>query len=170
MTEILETYEKNNIKVEISFDLYPDNPRECEDSNFGTLICFHSRYSFSDNENYTVDELKKHIEKDTVLSLPVYLYEHGNVALNTTGFNCPWDSGQVGYIFVSHDKIIEECGSLDLKKAKEWLKSEISTLDQWAEGDVYFISVSSFKAFNTSGLHLLISLLSYLLIYLFFNY
>ncbi len=30
--------------------------------------------------------------------------------MNTTGFSCPWDSGQVGWVFVSKKKVREEYG------------------------------------------------------------
>ena len=26
---------------------------------------------------------------------PLYLYDHGGITMNTTGFSCSWDSGQV---------------------------------------------------------------------------
>lgn len=37
--------------------------------------------------------------------LPLYLYDHGGITMNTGGFSDPWDSGQVGFIFVSKEKI-----------------------------------------------------------------
>jgi hypothetical protein len=35
-----------------------------------------------------------------LIYLPVYLYEHSGQTINTTGFSCNWDSGQVGYIYI----------------------------------------------------------------------
>lgn len=42
--------------------------------------------------------------------LPLYLYDHSGTIMNTTGFSCPWDSGQVGWIFCSHKRMKEETG------------------------------------------------------------
>jgi hypothetical protein len=39
--------------------------------------------------------------------LPVYIYDHSGITLNTTGFSCPWDSGQVGWIVCDLDKARE---------------------------------------------------------------
>ena len=51
--------------------------------------------------------LMSQIEKMYVV-LPVYLLDHSGLAMSTTDFNDRWDSGQVGIIFVSFDKIREE--------------------------------------------------------------
>ena len=41
--------------------------------------------------------------KFVILSL--YLYDHSGITMNTTGFSCPWDSGQVGWIYADADCI-----------------------------------------------------------------
>ncbi|GHV34412.1 hypothetical protein FACS18949_10420 [Clostridia bacterium] len=38
----------------------------------------------------------------------LYLYDHSGLTINTTGFPCPWDSGQIGWAYVSHTDIIKE--------------------------------------------------------------
>jgi hypothetical protein len=62
--------------------------------------------------------------------------------MNTTGFHCPWDSGQVGFIYVSREKVREDFGWKRITKAREqqilaYLKAEVETYDQYLRGDVY---------------------------------
>lgn len=48
-----------------------------------------------------VRRLEALIGKGGVLMLPLHLYDHSGITMNTTGFHCPWDSGQVGFIYVT---------------------------------------------------------------------
>ena len=76
------------------------------------------------------------IEKENVHTiLPLYLYDHSGITMSTSSFNDRWDSGQVGWIFVSKDKVKQE--SLDETKIEEYLKGEVETYDQYIRGDVY---------------------------------
>ena len=43
-----------------------------------------------------VDERLMKVISQKFLMLPLYLYDHSGITMNTTGFSCPWDSGQVG--------------------------------------------------------------------------
>ena len=106
----------NDTRVEIVYDTDPIDPREF--SNLGTMVCAHSRYTlgdvqvgdkFIDGKPYfpDVESLKDYIQnnKHDIVSLPLYLYDHSGLTINTTGFSCPWDSGQVGYIYVTYEKL-----------------------------------------------------------------
>jgi len=135
MTGIIETIKSNNYVANIRIDDSPFSPRE--DDNFGTLIAFHSNYNLSDNNDWTKEELLEHIQKEGILSLPVYMYEHSGIALRTTPFNCKWDSGQIGYIFVLHQDIKERLGELDLEQAEKNLIAEIEEYSQYCNGEVY---------------------------------
>jgi hypothetical protein len=133
------------LKLLIEQDSEPINPRDpdwCE--HFGTMVCFHGRYDLGDSgHGYDdVDEFKQFIERDDVISLPLYLFDHGGITMNTTGFSCPWDSGQVGEIFVTKEQIRKEfnLGRVSkeaIAKACEILKSEVEEYDKYLTGDVY---------------------------------
>lgn len=82
-----------------------------------------------------VEEAVKLLYPGCVL-LSVYKYEHGGVAFNTTGFSCPWDSGQVGYILVTKEVLDHEWNG-DREKAESCLKAEVAEYSAWANGDVY---------------------------------
>ena len=86
--------------------------------------------------------------------LPLYLYDHSGLSISTGSFSCPWDSGQVGFIYVSRALAAEEYGaktfpelrykddevhefqSLD-ELAEYYLTGEVETYDQYLRGDVY---------------------------------
>ena len=54
-----------------------------------------------------IDKADFYFYNDNVV-LPVYMYDHSGITINTTGFSCPWDSGMVGIIYVSKEKIREK--------------------------------------------------------------
>ena len=58
-------------------------------------------YDWRDTEKYK-EKLWEFIEERTTIK-NVYKYEHGGIALSTSPFNCPWDSGQIGYIYMLKD-------------------------------------------------------------------
>lgn len=125
----------------------PESPREWD--NLGTMACFHGRYTLGDKDIpfHTDDfggwdEMREHLEKalEAVVILPLYLYDHSGITMNTTGFSCRWDSGQVGFIYVTKDKIKEEYGEVSeeaIQKATQVLEGEVKTYDQYLTGDIY---------------------------------
>jgi len=146
--EATETKTIGKYKIEIFPDEEPYNPRD--DDNLGTMICFHNRYSLGDDHSYSSsdysgwDEMKRAIiKKENVgVILPLYLYDHSGITMNTEGFSCRWDSGQVGWIFISKEKIrkeysVKRISEKLMERIDECLKAEVSTYDQYLTGDVY---------------------------------
>lgn len=132
--------------------IYPDSdpcsPRE--DDNLGTMVCFHNRYSLGDDHNFksenynSWDEMEKDIIKTEKVGviLPLYLYDHSGIRISTGQFSCRWDSGQIGFIFISKKKMLEEYGGkIVTKKLKErvtrYLNGEVEVYDQYLQGDIY---------------------------------
>ncbi|MFA5375934.1 MAG: hypothetical protein WC455_09345 [Dehalococcoidia bacterium] len=97
--------------------------------------------------------LDKHI-----VILPLYLYDHSGITMSTGRFSCPWDSGQVGFIYCTKETIRKELSrpqplkkgqerqdykpiknvtKKDLAHAEEYLRREVKTYDQYLTGDVY---------------------------------
>jgi len=101
--------------------------------------------------NYPLNALNDLLDKHYII-LPIYAYEHGGIILNTSGFSCPWDSGQIGYIYVSKDKVRKDFGWKNITKQRtarieSYLTNEIKILSQWVMGEVfYFVSTC-----NTCG-------------------
>jgi hypothetical protein len=86
--------------------------------------------------------------------LPLYLYDHSGITMSTGAFSCPWDSGQVGFIYVSLVKVRNEVSQPGAEwdteftrhdGVKETLRQyaervltiEVETYDQYLTGQVY---------------------------------
>lgn len=72
--------------------------------------------------------------------LPLYLYDHSGITMSTGSFSCPWDSGQVGWIYADAEMIEKEYGKVTpetLGKAKEVLEAEVLTYDYYLTGQCY---------------------------------
>lgn len=77
--------------------------------------------------------------------LTVYRFEHSNVAYSTSSFNDCWDSGAVGFIWVSDDDIVREYGDASeasRAKARRVLEGEVEEYSAWANGECYTIMLS----------------------------
>ena len=135
--------------IKIWQDEIPQNPRE--DDNLGTMVCFHGRYSLGDRNHGLTDsmfrgwaELEQHLRNslDAATVLPIYMYDHSGITISVTPFSCPWDSGQVEFIYISKEKARKEYGWKKLTKDRlakleEYLTSEVDTYDKYLTGDIY---------------------------------
>lgn len=91
------------------------------------------------------DEIWERIKGKRLLEqffiFPVFMYDHSGVSLSLRPFQCPWDSGQVGYIYVSKAKAEEEFPNLSDSALEEQVlkifKGEIAVYSQYLEGEVY---------------------------------
>lgn len=111
-----KAFEIGDKRLEIHTDEDPQNPRDWD--NLGVMICFHRRYNLGDDKTKiseltsdTVEaaqELRERIEKKGGIVLPLYLYDHSGITMKTTPFHCQWDSGQVGFIYITKKKMREE--------------------------------------------------------------
>jgi len=139
--------------VKVVRDEEPNSPRE--DDNLGKMVCFHKRYNLGDKHNYNFhnydswDEMSSDIirEENVSVILPLYLYDHSGITMNTTGFSCRWDSGQVGFIFVSKNDVRKEYGVKRIskklrEKVTKLLIGEVETYDKYLTGDVYGYEVT----------------------------
>lgn len=83
--------------------------------------------------------------KDAV-AVPVYLYRHSGDTVSTEPFSCPWDSGQLGYLFFTKKEIREMRGVQRvsykmIKREIEILKEHVKLLDNCVKGEVYRFEV-----------------------------
>lgn len=144
--------------VKIYYDTDAESPREW--SNLGTLICWHRRYRLGDSHQFdspeaflrdlavasaqsdlSMNQLCERAERKAVI-LPVFLYDHSGLAMNTSGFHCPWDSGQVGFVYATLEVVRKEFGTKRVtkalrEKAEDILRGEIVSYDAYLAGRVY---------------------------------
>lgn len=142
--EATETKTIGKYKIEIIPVDNPYNPRT--DDNLGTMVCFNRRYTLGDKHDFrNSDDLNDFLSRNKTkigVILPLYLYDHSGITMNTTGFSCHWDSGQVGIIFITKAKIREEYSCMRISKkliemVTKYLVGEVETYDQYLTGDVY---------------------------------
>jgi len=130
MSDTFMVAKNNEVTLKIVYDSCPENPRDWD--NLGTMVAWHRKYDLGDKHRYAdttdlFESLIRDVLFDCVMEflepkdlegfvkqyytiLPLYLYDHSGTIMNTTGFSCPWDSGQVGWIFCSHKRMKEETG------------------------------------------------------------
>ena len=129
--------------VEDLHDLF--NPR-VEFDNLGTMVCGHRRYSLGDIQLNSKEEFDVYIKDKNNIMLPLYLYDHGGITISTTPFSCPWDSGQVGFILASKEKVRACYGTSRVTKkvqetVLEGLKREVLIYDKYLTGEVFYFKV-----------------------------
>lgn len=157
------------LAVRLVADLHAQSPREWD--NLGTMVCAHRRYNLGDSDGLDkarelivqhfseewldregfdlthVPDVQAALERTgKAILLPLYLYDHSGITMNTTGFHCPWDSGQVGFIFVSKQDVRNEFGWKKLTQGRiqmiqTCLKGEVEVYDQYLTGDVWGFEV-----------------------------
>lgn len=102
-------------------------------------------------EAMSFEDKWKLLERNGVVALPVYMYEHSGITMNTGGFSCPWDSGQAGWIYTTKKEILDTCGSYKndkgnyikvtdknwKKAAYQWMIDEVKTYDMYLQGEIY---------------------------------
>lgn len=144
------------------------NPRKDYDHAF-KMICIHGRYNLGDDHDYTNayeavqditgrgdeldctdEEMTGALNNANILWLPLYLYDHSGITMSTTGFSCPWDSGQVGIIYITREAAEKEwpritnkeTGKLEtndewVARVYEYARGEVAEYDAYISGEVY---------------------------------
>lgn len=139
MPHVIETIKYKGYSIELVSDEDTESPREWD--NVGTMLCAHKRYNLGDKQTNNIEEIERVQSQKGTLSLPLYLYDHSGISMQTTGFSCPWDSGQVGIIYATRERILKEYGVKRItKKIKEnvygILRGEVQTYTDFLEGRV----------------------------------
>jgi len=156
---------KDGNLLHIYHDETPFNPREDSDFYVGKMVCFHKRYSLpneindvrlKDPDNFGGwDDVFKYIKRvyKPKAILPIYMYDHGGITLQTTPFACPWDSGSVGFIFTDNNAIDKAFGKKRATKAvlEACLRAEVDEYDMFVRGEVYGYGVVREKVCSACG-------------------
>lgn len=151
------TYKELNLaenhKLIISYDDSAESPRDW--CNMGIMACEHRRYDLGDTEvprpdfnNYeNWDEYKQALIDDfgAIVILPLYPYDHSGITMATSPFNCRWDSGQVGFIYTTEEKVKEAFGRIDdliLTQVEFNLQAEVELYDEYLRGNVFWFELT----------------------------
>jgi hypothetical protein len=97
-----------------------------------------SRYCLGDTKA-TATEMKK-LEVKVIAGglwgLPVYAYVHSGVALATTPFSCPWDSGRSGIAVCEKHWFDNEA------EASQAIRAYVADYTQYLQGDVWQYTIT----------------------------
>lgn len=146
MTTPYETIQlENNVRAEIYHDDdCQESPRDWD--NLGTMVCWHRDYDLGDENDFdNPTEFKEWLKDNPAIVLPLFLYDHSGISMSTSReypFNCPWDSGQVGYIYLTLERARKEYSCKRISKQLRnrivsYLKGEVKTYNQYLTGDIY---------------------------------
>lgn len=143
--ETIKVYKNGNKELRIYQDDNSDNPRNWD--NLGTIAYRHRRLQLGEIElpnDLNAEDCEQWLKDkhNALLIIPLYAYEHTGISLSISReypYNCRWDSGQVGFIFVTEQALKND--NLDIKNDYEKiitiLKGEIETFNKFLNGEVY---------------------------------
>ena len=118
------------------------------------MVCGHRRYRLGDEQAENLNRyeswqdwldtevLEYNGGAENVFYLPLYLYDHSGLTMNTTGFSCSWDSGQVGWIYILKTDVedlfyFENKDELETR-AIEIMEKEVEIYNMYLTGQVYY--------------------------------
>lgn len=131
-------YKQHEIKI--IPDEYAESPREWD--NLGAIYTVKlRRWTIGEKHSLEVHEIKEIEASSKYIYKNVYKYEHSDISLSTEPYSCPWDSGKIGIIAVSKEKIRKwyNCKRISQKTidtALEALTQEIKDYSTYLNGEV----------------------------------
>jgi hypothetical protein len=146
----VETYKHRGYTIRIEIDPDPQNPRT-EGDNLAVMACFHKRYSLGDKEHgfrfedyHGWDEMKAAIiaEVNPAVIKPLYLMDHSGLSISTSDFNDRWDSGMIGFVWITKQAAKDAYGwkrltQSRLNRVRKILDAEVSEYNKYLTGEVY---------------------------------
>lgn len=124
-------------------DMDPMSPREWD--NVSVLALFHGRYNMANEWGYNHNnyegwaDMRAAIEADGGINIiPVFMYEHGSVILRASEnnpFTCNWDSGMVGFVFTSQERMDYTGAPAD--RIDAILRAEVDEYSAYVSGDMW---------------------------------
>lgn len=136
----------NRLRYDIQPEPYPLNPRE-EFDHLGRIICWHARHNLGDRHHWrTPDEFRAENPDSAILKLRIFLFDHSGLTISTRPFHCPWDSGQVGWIFREKSGLRQEFGCQRLSKRMRQrifriFETEVAEYDHFLTGNIWSVTV-----------------------------
>ena len=155
--EPYEIYEYKGFKAKIFHEEYiedHDNPRSWDP--IGTMVCSHGSYILGDEHDYDTNDfsgwegMRTQIYKDhDIASIrPIFMYDHSGITVSHSPFSCHWDSGQIGWHFVTKDVYRDAYGvkyisKKALENIRKLLDDELQNYNDYLCGEVYWWKIES---------------------------
>lgn len=119
------------------------------------------RYDNSaDGAESFVEWAKERLARNELVIASLELYDHGGITIHVRDWGeeafgtgrTGWDSGVIGWIFVTKETAFAEYGGLTEKdwkvKAQEYLADEVKTYDDYLTGEVYQYALYRLSAYR----------------------
>lgn len=143
--EPIKTFTHNECKVEIYIDPDPMSPAEWD--GLGTIVHWHRR----DHLFGQAGDRDHVLPADIVVKLPIWIYQHGGISVWAGGSAPadPWDSGQVGWIYMTREQVSENWPDWKLitpkrkKLIEKVLEARVKSWDDYYLGRVYGYEVTA---------------------------
>lgn len=92
--------------------------------------------------------------KDIII-MPLYLYDHSGITISVSDFKDHFDSGCVGFAYITKEVYFRETGSTDKEHwkdlARQIICDEVELYDLYIRGEVYGFSLSKITHCPTCG-------------------
>jgi hypothetical protein len=140
------THETGDRRLKVYREQHPVSPRSWD--NYGVMMCQHKRYNLGDKEpenkerHSSWNDVRQEIKEnhDVEMIMPLYLYDHSGISISNEPFGNRWDSGQVGFIYVTKSRL-DELGLDEEKRTEEQLRKilegEVETYNQYLNDQVW---------------------------------
>jgi len=128
--------------VKVFYDEDPINPRK-EYDNITEIAHWHRRYDFGKQVDRGITseemvELAKEAGDPILAILPLYLYDHSGITISVGAFTCGWDSGQVGWVYITQSKSdMMGCHGWTTDQYENAIRSDVKTYDDYLTGQVF---------------------------------
>ncbi len=134
-------FDAHGYTITVASDTDPANPRHIFEPA-GRMVCWHRRYALGDPHAFAGPEdfaqwWATHGTGGVLL--PLYLYDHSGLTVSTTPFSCRWDSGQVGWVYLTAADVASEFADVPDARARATalLVAEVEDYDRYLTGDVW---------------------------------
>lgn len=144
MSDIFKQFENETYRVTIFYDHNAESPREWDNIGtmvcWHRRYNLGDKHSYNEPRDFLLDLAQQANEgcdrcangdcdmfdelglddlltlvKQKFIILPLYLYDHSGITMSTSDFGDRWDSGQVGWIYASKEKFINETGYTEME-------------------------------------------------------
>lgn len=136
MSVVREKTYPNGMRGVIEYD--PD-PQPYDGDTIGRIAYLEHHHYVLGTEAVSherMDEIRDGIQDGTYIGLPIFAYVHSGSTIRVgSGFSCPWDSGQSGFVYCDRELTLKEFS--DEEAVVKCLKAEVELFDAYLKGKVY---------------------------------
>ena len=179
---LVKEIQTKDYRIKIEYDDCSESPRIFND-NLGHMVFWHRRYNLGDKHNYDADnffyelaeelgietefynekteeweyldkEKVKVLVEEKVIIYQVSMTDHSNISLYMGSPRDRWDSGILGFTYVTLEEVEKEYGVVDaktIKQAKEILEAELETYNMYVNGEIYWCLIEKINKCECCG-------------------